>query len=63
MSVDSRQALETIYNAFMAMKGRDKMKRKHPSLEEFCDIIEYTSAWALALREIEKQNGGPDAKQ
>ena len=41
--------LDTMYHAYIAYAGREKMKRIHPSREEFQQIMEFIPIFGAAL--------------
>lgn len=52
----SERELRLIYNSYMEAKNREGKKRKHPSFEEFCDLVQYLKAWTTAIEVISEQN-------
>ena len=44
-----KSEIEVVYDAYISTKGRAGLKRKHPSFEEFQDILDFTVKFRQAL--------------
>lgn len=71
LSPDKERIYRAMYDSYMEIKDRKGNKRKHPSFDEYMDILMHMEAWNLATEKLlrgeegqhfPEMNGGEDGQ-